>query len=150
MNYQTLCESLSYGLDVRPSIYFALRFRASPENKLRKVRMNEKLTWDDFMKVEMRVGTIISAETFKEVRNPAYKMIIDFGEFGKRKTSAQITALYGPRDIIGRQVIAVINFPSKQIANIMSECLVLGGIGENKEVVLIGPERKVENGTRIG
>ncbi|HLT50500.1 MAG TPA: tRNA-binding protein [Arenibacter sp.] len=112
--------------------------------------MNEKLTWDDFMKVEMRVGTIISAETFKEVRNPAYKMIIDFGEFGKRKTSAQITALYGPRDIIGRQVIAVINFPSKQIANIMSECLVLGGIGENKEVVLIGPERKVENGTRIG
>lgn len=112
--------------------------------------MNEKLTWDDFMKVEMRIGTIISAEEFKEARSPAYKMIIDFGEFGKRKTSAQITALYEPKDIIGRQVIAVINFPPKQIANIMSECLVLGGVDENKEVTLLAPERKVENGTRVG
>lgn len=111
---------------------------------------NEKLTWDDFMKVEMRVGTVISAEEFKEARNPAYQIIIDFGDFGKRKTSAQITALYKPKDLIGRQVVAVINFPPKQIANIMSECLVLGGIGENKEVTLIEPERKVENGTRVG
>lgn len=111
---------------------------------------NEKLSWNEFMKVEMRVGTVISAEVFKEARNPAYKMIIDFGEFGKRKTSAQITALYQPEDIIGRQVIAVVNFPPKQIANIMSECLVLGGVGENKEVTLIEPERKVKNGTRIG
>ncbi len=111
---------------------------------------NEKLTWDDFMKVEMRVGTVISAEEFKEARNPAYQMIIDFGDFGKRKTSAQITALYEPKDLIGRQVIAVTNFPPKQIANIMSECLVLGGVGENKEVTLIEPERKVKNGTRIG
>ena len=108
------------------------------------------LTWDEFMRVEMRVGTIISAEEFKEVRNPAYKMIIDFGEYGKRKTSAQITKLYSPEQLIGRQVVAVINFPSKQIANIMSECLVLGGIGENKEVILIAPEREVKNGTRIG
>src|SRR5690606_15670149 len=106
------------------------------------------LTWDEFMRVEMRVGTIISAEEFKEVRNPAYKMIIDFGEYGKRKTSAQITKLYSPEQLIGRQVVAVINFPSKQIANIMSECLVLGGIGENKEVILIAPEREVKNGTR--
>ena len=112
--------------------------------------MNEKLTWDDFMKVETRIGTIISAEEFKEARSPAYKMIIDFGEFGKRKTSAQITVLYEPKDIIGRQVIAVINFPPKQIANIMSECLVLGGVDENKEVTLLVPERKVENGTRVG
>lgn len=111
---------------------------------------NKELTWDDFMKVEMRVGTVISAEEFKEARHPAYQMIIDFGDFGKRKTSAQITTLYEPKDIIGRQVIAVINFPPKQIANIMSECLVLGGIGENKEVTLIEPERKVANGTRIG
>lgn len=112
--------------------------------------MSEKLTWGDFMKVEMRVGTVISAEEFKEARNPAYKMTIDFGEFGTRKTSAQITDLYRPEELVGRQVVAVVNFPPKQIANIMSECLVLGGIGENKEVTLIGMERKVKNGTRIG
>ena len=108
------------------------------------------LTWSDFQKVEMRIGTILSAEIFKEARNPAYKMVIDFGEFGTRKTSAQITKLYTPKELVGRQVVAVINFPPKQIANIMSECLVLGGVGDNKEVVLLNPERKVENGMRIG
>lgn len=111
---------------------------------------NNQLTWDEFMKVEMRVGTIISAEIFEEVRNPAYKMIIDFGELGTRKTSAQITQLYSTNELIGKQIIAVVNFPPKQIANIMSECLVLGGIGDHKEVTLIQPERKVKNGTRIG
>ncbi|UOB18950.1 tRNA-binding protein [Abyssalbus ytuae] len=111
---------------------------------------NKKLTWSEFMKVEMRVGTIISAEAFKKAVHPAYKMIIDFGEYGQRKTSAQITKLYNPEELIGKQVIAVINFPPKQIANIMSECLVLGGVGNNNEVTLIAPERKVENGTRIG
>ncbi len=108
------------------------------------------LTWNEFMQVEMRVGTILSAEIFAEVRNPAYKITIDFGEFGQRKTSAQVTALYTPEELIGKQVVAVINFPPKQIANMMSECLVLGGIGENKEVTLLQPERKVKNGTRIG
>lgn len=113
--------------------------------------MNQNtLTWDEFMRVEMRVGTIISAEIFTEVRNPAYKITIDFGEFGIRKTSAQVTALYKPEDLIGKQVVAVINFPPKQIATMMSECLVLGGIGENKEVTLLQPERPVKNGTRIG
>ncbi|KGK29971.1 tRNA-binding protein [Cellulophaga sp. E6(2014)] len=112
--------------------------------------LEKKLEWNEFMKVEMRVGTIISAEEFKEVRNPAYKIIIDFGEFGKRKTSAQIAELYNAKEIIGKQVIAVVNFPPKQIANIMSECLILGGVGKNKEVTLIQPERKVENGTKIG
>ena len=111
---------------------------------------SKALTWDDFMKVEMRVGTIISAEVFEEVRNPAYKMVIDFGVYGTRKTSAQITKLYQTEEIIGRQVIAVVNFPPKQIATIMSECLVLGGLGDNKEVTLIHPERQVKNGTRIG
>ncbi len=111
---------------------------------------NDSLTWNEFMKVEMRVGTIISAEEFKEVRNPAYKMIVDFGKYGKRKTSAQITTLYTSQDLIGKQVIAVVNFPPKQIANIMSECLVLGGVGDDKEVTLLQPERRVENGTRIG
>lgn len=115
-----------------------------------KTPPNHSLTWDDFTKVEMRIGTIIKVEEFSEARNPAYKMIIDFGEYGERKTSAQITKLYHPADLIGNQVVAVINFPPKQIATMMSECLVLGGIGDNKEVTLIQPERKVKNGTRIG
>ena len=112
--------------------------------------IKEKLTWNDFMKVEMRVGTIISAEKFEQAKNPAYKIIIDFGEFGIKKTSAQITKLYDPEKIIGKQIVAVVNFPPKQIATIMSECLILGGMGENKEVVLIEPEQKVKNGTIIG
>ncbi len=111
---------------------------------------NNSLSWEDFSKVEMRIGTIISAEIFKEARNPAYKITIDFGSFGMRKTSAQITELYAPDEIIGRQVVAVINFPPKQIATMMSECLVLGGLGGEKEVILIQPDRKVENGTKIG
>ncbi len=111
--------------------------------------MDSTLTWQDFEKVEMRIGTIISAEVFKEARNPAYKIVIDFGALGKRKTSAQITKLYSCEEIIGQQVVAVVNFPAKQIANFMSECLVLGGLGEDKEVILLQPERKVENGTKI-
>ncbi|MDP8162985.1 tRNA-binding protein [Pasteurella skyensis] len=113
-------------------------------------QVNTPLTWNEFMKVEMRVGTIISAEKFEEVRNPAYKMQVDFGEYGIRKTSAQITHRYTPETLIGKQVIAVMNFPPKQIANMMSECLVLGSVGKNNEVTLIEPERVVENGERIG
>ncbi|MEW7291954.1 tRNA-binding protein [Aquimarina sp. 2304DJ70-9] len=111
--------------------------------------MSNNLSWQDFEKVEMRIGTIISAEVFKEARNPAYKITIDFGALGKRKTSAQITKLYTCEEIIGKQVAAVVNFPPKQIANFMSECLVLGGLGDDKEVILLQPERKVENGTKI-
>jgi len=109
-----------------------------------------ELTWDDFTKVEMRAGTIISAEIFEEARNPAYKMLVDFGAYGIRKTSAQITKLYQADALVGKQVIAVLNFPPKQIANLMSECLVLGVIGEGKDVTLLQPERGVENGARIG
>ncbi len=108
------------------------------------------LSWQEFERVEMRIGTIVAAEIFKEARNPAYKMTVDFGPHGLRKTSAQIAALYTPKELIGRQVVAVINFPPKQIANLMSECLVLGGLGEGKEVILLGPERAVANGTRVG
>ncbi len=110
----------------------------------------ENITWNDFTKVEMRVGTIISAETFKEAKNPAYKIIVDFWEYGTKKTSAQITKLYTPEKLIRKQVVAVINFPPKQIANIMSECLILWSVGKENEVTLIQPERKVKNGLRIG
>ena len=108
------------------------------------------LSWNGFMKVEMRVGTVISAEFFDEARKPAYKMHIDFGDLGIRKTSAQITKLYQPKDIIGKQVVAVVNFPPKQIATMMSECLVLGGITAEQDIILLQPERKCPNGIRIG
>lgn len=114
------------------------------------MKTDELLSWNEFTKVEMRVGTIISVEEFKEVKNPAYKIIIDFGEFGKRKTSAQITQLYEPADLIGKQIVAVANFPPKQIANIMSECLILGSVADNKDVTLIEPGKIVKNGTRVG
>jgi tRNA-binding protein len=111
---------------------------------------NKQLTWNEFLKVEMRVGTVLSAEEFKEAKKPAYKLVIDFGKYGERKTSAQITKRYIPNELIGKQVVAVVNFPTKQIANIMSECLVLGVVGEHDEVTLIEPGKTVENGTRIG
>ena len=111
--------------------------------------MKNEISWNDFAKIEMRVGTIISAEVFKEAKNPAYVMVVDFGEYGLKKTSAQITKLYEPNELIGKQIVGVINFPSKQIANVMSECLILGCVGENKEVTLIQPDNKVKNGLKI-
>ncbi|HZH87324.1 MAG TPA: tRNA-binding protein [Brumimicrobium sp.] len=110
---------------------------------------DKTISWADFIKLEMRVGTILTAENFQDARNPAYKMMIDFGDYGIRKTSAQITQLYSTEELVGKQVIAVLNFPPKQIANMMSECLVLGGV-EGKGVTLIKPDQKVENGTRVG
>lgn len=107
------------------------------------------LSFNEFMKVEMRVGTIIHAELFKEAEKSAYKILVDFGKLGNRKTSAQITNLYSPDELIGKQVVAVMNFPPKQIANLMSECLILGAVGNESEVTLITPERKIENGLRI-
>jgi tRNA-binding protein len=109
----------------------------------------EVINWNDFTKVEMRVGTIISAEVFKEARNPAYKIVVDFGEFGTRKSSAQITKLYSPEDIIGKQVVAVINFPPKQIATLKSECLIMGTVN-GQEVTLLTTDKPVQNGLRIG
>jgi len=107
------------------------------------------ITWDDFEKVEMRVGTIIEAEDFPESRNPSYKLKIDFGKFGIKKSSAQITKLYRKEDLLNKQAIAVTNFPPKQIANFVSECLILGVVLENKEVVTLRPERKCPDGYRI-
>jgi tRNA-binding protein len=108
------------------------------------------LTWDDFEKVDMRVGTIISAEDFPNAKKPAYQLTIDFGEYGTKKSSAQITTLYTKDELPGRQVIAVVNFPPKQIAGFFSECLVLGVYNQNKDVVLLQPSQPVANGCKIG
>lgn len=107
------------------------------------------IDWNDFSKIEIRVGTIIGAEVFKEARKPAYKIIVDFGEYGIRKSSAQITKLYSEGEIKGKQVVAVINFPPKQIANIQSECLILGAVDQD-EVTLLTTDKPVRNGLRIG
>ena len=107
------------------------------------------LSWQEFEKVEMRVGTVLEAKDFPGVRNPAYQLLVDFGEHGIKKSSAQITDLYQLKDLIGRQVIAVVNFPPKQIATFFSECLVLGLVGENKVITLLQPERPVPNGLRV-
>jgi tRNA-binding protein len=109
-----------------------------------------EISWSDFEKVEMRVGTVLSAEAFPEARSPAYKMQIDFGsELGIKKTSAKITARYALDELVGKQVIAVVNFPKKQIGPFMSECLILGAV-DGKEVTILQPSLKVENGLRIG
>ncbi len=110
----------------------------------------DQITWQHFEKVEMRVGTILSVENFPEARKPAYKLLIDFGpERGQRKTSAQITKLYRQEELIGKQVIAVVNFPPKQIGTFMSECLVLGAVGGDGEIILLQPDRKTQEGLRI-
>ncbi|MBS3166402.1 tRNA-binding protein [Candidatus Woesearchaeota archaeon] len=108
-----------------------------------------QINWNDFEKVEMRVGTVLEVDDFPESRNPSYKLKIDFGKFGIKQSSAQITNLYNKEDLVGKQVIAVTNFPPKQIANFMSECLVLGVVLDNKEVVLLQPERTVPDGLKI-
>ena len=108
------------------------------------------ITWQDFEKIDMRAGTIIEVEDFSEARNPAYKLKVDFGdEIGIRKSSAQITTLYEKEQLINKQVIAVVNFPPKQIGPFMSECLVMG-VYQGSDVVLLQPEKGVENGSKIG
>ena len=109
------------------------------------------LTWEEFEKTEMRVGTVLEVNDFPEARKPAYQLTIDFGEaIGMRKTSAQITKRYTKEVLLGRQIVAVVNFPKKQIGKFMSECLVLGAVGQEGDVILLAPDFKVENGLRIG
>jgi|SRR5690606_28764442 len=109
------------------------------------------LTWEEFEKTEMRVGTITEVNDFPEARKPAYQLVIDFGEaIGIRKSSAQITKRYTKEQLTGRQIVAVVNFPKKQIGKFMSECLVLGAMGADNDIVLLAPDFKVENGLRIG
>jgi tRNA-binding protein len=107
------------------------------------------ISWQDFERVEMRVGTVAEVSDFPEAKKPAYKLTIDFGAHGMKQTSAQITKLYSKEDLLGKQVIAVTNFPPKQVANFMSECLVLGVVEDGGKVVLLQPERKVPDGLRI-
>ena len=109
-----------------------------------------QINWEDFEKIEIRVGTIIEAEAFPKARKPAYKLRIDFGEFGIKNSSAQITNYYTCDALIRQQVIAVVNFPPKQIAGFKSECLVLGIYDEHNEVVLLQPQHPVSNGLKIG
>ena len=110
-----------------------------------------ELSWDDFEKVDMRTGTIIEVIDFPKARKPAYRLTIDFGpEIGVKKSSAQITAHYRKEDLLQRQIIAVVNFPPKQIADFISECLVLGVYDENKDVILLKPDKPAGNGFKIG
>lgn len=108
------------------------------------------ITWDDFEKIDIRVGTIMEVTDFPKAKKPAYQITVDFGELGIKKTSAQITALYDRETLIGKQVVAVVNFPPKQIANFFSECLIMGVYTDKKDVVLLQPDKKVENGWKIG
>ncbi|WP_299334021.1 tRNA-binding protein [uncultured Psychroserpens sp.] len=110
--------------------------------------MNNIITFEDFTKVDLRVGTIIDVNDFPEARQPAYQLTIDFGELGVKKSSAQITTVYNKLDLLNKQIVAVVNFPKKQIAKFMSECLVLGAVN-GKDVILLNPQLKVKNGSIV-
>jgi len=108
------------------------------------------ISWQDFEKVDMRVGVVTDAKEFLEARRPAYRLWIDFGPLGVKRSSAQITAHYQPADLIGRRVVAVVNFPPKQIGPFVSEVLVLGAYNETGEVILLNPDQPVAPGSKIG
>jgi tRNA-binding protein len=108
------------------------------------------ITWDDFEKIDIRTGTIIEVADFPKAKKPAYQLIIDFGESGIKKSSAQIVSLYQKEELLGKQIVAIVNFAPKQIVNFFSECLVLGVYNEKNEVVLLQPQRTVRNGLKIG
>ena len=107
------------------------------------------ISWNDFEKVDMRVGNIIEVNDFPKARIPAYKLIIDFGELGIKQSSAQITELYKKEELLNKQIIAVVNFPPKRIADFLSECLVLGVVNGNEPVIILQPGLKAKNGLRI-
>ena len=111
--------------------------------------MTKIISLEDFLKVDIRVGKIVSAEDFPEARKPAYKLTIDFGPLGRKNSSAQITKRYSKEQLIGRQVVAVVNFPPKQIANLRSQVLVLGAVTKQGDVILLKPDEPAELGDRI-
>ena len=113
-------------------------------------KQTDTISWNDFEKIDLRCGTIIKVNDFIKARKPAYQLTIDFGPLGIKQSSAQITDHYTKEYLIGRQIIAIVNFPPKQIANFFSECLVLGVFDENNQVILLQPERPVANGNKIG
>lgn len=108
------------------------------------------ITWNDFEKIDIRTGTIIGVNDFPNAKKPAYQLTIDFGELGFKKTSAQITRLYNKEDLIDKQVVAVVNFPIKQISTFFSECLILGVYDNDNDVILLTTDKKTLNGLRIG
>ncbi len=107
------------------------------------------ITWEDFEKIDIRTGTIIEVKDFEKARKPAYQLTIDFGKLGIKKSSAQIVTLHTKEELIGKQIVAVVNFPPKQIANFISECLVLGVHTSDKDVTLLTTETKINNGLKI-
>jgi len=111
--------------------------------------MEKIITFEDFTKVDLRIGTITAVDDFPNAHKPAYKLTIDFGDLGVKQSSAQITTRYKKEDLLQRQIVAVVNFPKKQIADFMSECLVMGVVKET-DVYLLHPETKVKNGTQVG
>ncbi len=111
------------------------------------MKTKPEISRQDFEKIDIRCGTIISVNDFEKAKNPSYQLEIDFGDLGIKKSSAQITSLYSKEDLLGKQILAVVNFPKKQIANFFSECLVMGIYGEDpKDVTLLKPSRPVKNG----
>lgn len=111
--------------------------------------MPGELTWEDFRKVDVRVGRILAVDDFPEARNPSYKLTVDFGSLGVKRSSAAIRSWYAKESLVGRAVVAVVNFPRKQIANFMSECLVLGAVQADGRVILLGPDEEGELGARV-
>lgn len=112
--------------------------------------MSELINWNDFEKINICAGTILEVTDFPNAKKPAYQLLIDFGEHGTKRSSAQITHHYSKDELVGKQIVAVMNFPVKQIANFFSECLVLGVYDQNKHVVLLTPDKPVQNGGNIG
>lgn len=108
------------------------------------------INWEDFEKIDIRTGTIIEVNDFPKAKKPAYQLTIDFGALGIKKSSAQIVTFYTKEQLINKQILAVVNFPPKQIANFISECLVLGVVGDDRGVILIEPNTKTNNGLKIG